>query len=152
MTLRILVVEDNSSKAEQITQTVKFHYDAVVEWVPTISGAYAVLEYNPWDLVILDMTFQVSQGLGQTVRKEAMAGIELLQYMSAKRLYFPVIVATQHDFFKQGDWVNIESMDALHQVLSSAFPKQYRAVVHVDMASSEWQIELMKTMRRIINV
>jgi len=152
MTLHILVVEDNSSKAEQIIQTVKFHYDVQPEWVPTISGAYAVLEYKQWDLVILDMTFQVSQGLGQAVRKEALAGIELLQYMSAKRLYFPVIVATQHDFFRQGGWVNIESVDDLHKMLTAAFPKQYRAVVHVDMASSDWQIELMKTMRRIINV
>jgi CheY-like chemotaxis protein len=152
MKRNVLVVEDSSSKADSITQLVKLHYDAQVEWVSTISGAYAVLNRKPWDLVILDMTFQVSQGLGQAVKKEALAGIELLQYMSAKQLSYPVIVATQHDEFSQGGWININSIDQLHSLLSEAFPDQYRSVVHVDLMSSDWHLELMKAMRRVIDV
>ena len=98
------------------------------------------------------MTFQVSQGLGQAVRKEALAGIELLQYMSAKQLNYPVIVATQHDVFSQGGWISIGSIEQLHSLLSDAFPNQYRSAVHVDLGSSDWHMDLMKAMRRIIDV
>lgn len=152
MKLSVLVVEDNSSKADQISQIVRRQYDADVEVVPTISGAYSVLDYRRWDLVILDMTFQVSSGLGHAVRKEALAGIELLQYMSAKRLHYPVIVATQHDFFSQGAGVSINSIEELDINLKKAFPAQYRAVVQVDLASSDWHQELTKTMRQVIDV
>jgi CheY-like chemotaxis protein len=152
MKLKVLVVEDSGSKSDSIIQIVRLHYDADVECVSTISSAYAVLNHTKWDLVILDMTFQVSQGLGQVVRKEALAGIELLQYMSAKQLNFPVIVATQHDYFSQGGWINISSIDELDALLSEAFPNQYRSTVHVDLASSDWHHELMKAMRRILDV
>jgi PleD family two-component response regulator len=152
MKLSVLVVEDNSSKADHISQIIKLGYDAEVEVVPTISGAYSVLDYRKWDLVILDMTFQVSSGLGHAVRKEALAGIELLQYMSAKRLYYPVIVATQHDFFSQGAGVNINSIEELDVNLKKAFPIHYRATVRVDLASSEWHQELTNAMRQVIDV
>ncbi|SPP98327.1 response regulator [Bradyrhizobium vignae] len=152
MTLSVLIVEDNSSKADQISQIVKLQYLAEPEVVPTISGAYSVLDYRKWDLVILDMTFQVSSGLGQAVRKEALAGIELLQYMSAKRLHYPVIVATQHEVFSQGGGVSISSIEDLDRNLKKAFPVQYRGIVQVDLASSNWHLELIKTMRRVIDV
>ena len=148
---RILVVEDNHLKAEQITNTIRSSYEVSFATVPTISGAYAVLEHGHWDLVILDMTFQVSKGLGEAVRKEALAGLELLQYMLGKRIRFPVIVATQHAMFSQGI-INVSSIEELHKLLSDAFPDIYRTTVRVDLANDQWHAELLAAVKGVFGV
>ncbi len=148
---RILVVEDNHLKAEQITNTIRRAYEVSFEIVPTISGAYAVLEHDHWDLVILDMTFQVSKGLGQAVRKEGLAGLELLQYMLGKRIKFPVIVATQHTMFSQGI-INVSSIEELHRLLGEAFPDIYKTTVRIDLANDQWHSQLLFAVKGVFGV
>jgi hypothetical protein len=97
------------------------------------------------------MTFQVSQGIGHAVQKEALAGIELLQYMIAKDLRYPVIVATQHDVFSHGGWMTFSSIEELHSSLAEAFPSIYRTTVRVDLANSEWHDCLLRAVDGAIN-
>jgi CheY-like chemotaxis protein len=151
MKRRILVVEDNKAKQARIERIIQSRYDAAIEFVFTISGAYAVLEHRQWDLVVLDMTFQVSQGIGHAVQKEALAGIELLQYMVAKGLRYPVIVATQHDVFSHGGWMTFNSISQLHQSLAEAFPGIYKATVRVDLANSDWHEDLLSAVQKVLD-
>lgn len=151
MSIKILIVEDNKAKQERIASIIQSTYDAEFEFVFTISSAYSVLEHFSWDLVVLDMTFQVSQGIGHAVQKEALAGIELLQYMIAKGLNYPVIVATQHDVFSHGGWMTFSSIEQLHNSLADAFPNIYRTTVRVDLANSDWHDGLLQAVHGVLN-
>jgi CheY-like chemotaxis protein len=151
MTHRILIVEDNKAKQERIANIIQASYPASIEFVFTISSAYAILEHRRWDLVVLDMTFQISQGIGQAVQKEALAGIELLQYMVAKGLKYPVIVATQHDVFSHGGWMTFSSISELDRSLAEAFPGIYKSTVRVDLANSDWHEDLLAAVQRVLD-
>ena len=149
---KILIVEDNVPKAKLIASILGSEHPAEFSFANTISGAYSELEYNRWDLVILDMTFQVSQGLGQSVRKEGLAGLEVLQFMTGKALLFPVVVATQHSYFTQGGLINLSSVDELHTLLSTTFPKIYRGTVRVDLTTTSWHSDLIQASRKVLDV
>ena len=112
-----------------------------------INAAYPNVEHFSWDVVILDMTFQVSSAEGSEARKVALAGLELLQYMSSKQIAVPVIVATQHAVFVQPGYLSIGSIQELAELLRESFPRNYAGVVSVDLASEGWHQELVRLIR-----
>src|SRR5687767_3896574 len=95
----VLIVEDNAGKRAEIERALPSRYDFDPLFAPSIAQAYRAIEKKPWDLIILDMTFQVAQTPGHESAKEALAGVELLQFMARRRVSVPVIVATQHSSF-----------------------------------------------------
>jgi CheY-like chemotaxis protein len=147
--MNVLIVEDNAEKSKAIETIIRSQFTGRIDFAQTISSAYSQLEHHNWDLVILDMTFQVSQGLGQAVRKEALAGLEILQFMTSKNLSYPVIVATQHSSFSQVGLISLSSVEELHSLLSEAFPEIYRETITVDLTTNEWHAALLNAAKRI---
>jgi CheY-like chemotaxis protein len=147
--MNVLIVEDNAEKSKAIETIIRSQFTGRIDFAQTISSAYSQLEHHNWDLVILDMTFQVSQGLGQAVRKEALAGLEILQFMTSKNLSYPVIVATQHSSFSQVGLISLSSVEELHSLLSETFPEIYRETITVDLTTNEWHAALLNAAQRI---
>jgi CheY-like chemotaxis protein len=147
--MNVLIVEDNAEKSKAIETIIRSQFTGRIDFAQTISSAYSQLEHHNWDLVILDMTFQVSQGLGQAVRKEALAGLEILQFMTSKNLSYPVIVATQHSSFSQVGLISLSSVEELHSLLSETFPEIYRETITVDLTTNEWHAALLNAAKRI---
>jgi CheY-like chemotaxis protein len=147
--MNVLIVEDNAEKSKAIETIIRSQFTGRIDFAQTISSAYSQLEHHNWDLVILDMTFQVSQGLGQAVRKEALAGLEILQFMTSKNLSYPVIVATQHSSFSQVGLISLSSVEELHSLLSETFPEIYRETITVDLTTNEWHAALLSAAKRI---
>ena len=147
--MNVLIVEDNAEKNKAIETIIRSQFTGRIDFAQTISSAYSQLEHHNWDLVILDMTFQVSQGLGQAVRKEALAGLEILQFMTSKNLSYPVIVATQHSSFSQVGLISLSSVEELHSLLSETFPEIYRETITVDLTTNEWHAALLNAAKRI---
>jgi DNA-binding NtrC family response regulator len=146
--MNVLIVEDNAEKSELLETILRSEFKGQIDFAQTISGAYSQLEHHKWDLVILDMTFQISQGLGQAVRKEALAGLEILQFMSSKNLTYPVIVATQHSVFS--GVINLASVEELHALLSETFPEIYRETIRVDLTTTDWHATLLNAAKRVV--
>jgi CheY-like chemotaxis protein len=147
--MNVLIVEDNAEKSKAIETIIRSQFTGRIDFAQTISSAYSQLEHHNWDLVILDMTFQVSQGLGQAVRKEALAGLEILQFMTSKNLSYPVIVATQHSSFSQVGLISLSSVEELHSLLLETFPEIYRETITVDLTTNEWHAALLSAAKRI---
>jgi CheY-like chemotaxis protein len=148
--IRVLIVEDNATKQNRIKAVVQRAFPAEIEVVSTINAAYPNIERRTWDLVVLDMTFQIS-GMGADVGKQALAGLELLQYVASKEIMVPVIVATQHQVFTQPGFFSIGSVQELDELLLSSFPDIYSGVVLVDLASEQWEGELLKKITGALN-
>lgn len=138
----VFVVEDNGTKLQEIKNALPAAFRHNVLDTPSIAWAYRALANTTFDLVILDMTFQVSNDAGNQLAKEALAGVELLQYMARKELEAPVIVATQHTSFHTPELPGIDSIDQLDELLRDLFPNNYFATVHVDLSGESWKAQL----------
>jgi DNA-binding NtrC family response regulator len=135
----VLIVEDNATKRGEIEKALPAPFVFDVQSTPSISQAYRAIAGKPYSLIILDMTFHVSQSAGHEMSKEAIAGIELLQFMTRRRIQAPVIVATQHTTFSTPDMPAIDSIEKLHALLIKLFPANYRMTVQVDLSEESWK-------------
>lgn len=144
MKFNILIVEDNQTKRTEIEKSIKSSMDADVIGVSSIRQAYISLEHKKWDLIVLDMTFQVTQSAGHESAKEALAGIEILQFMARRQIDIPVVVATQHSSFSSVDMPGIDSVQKLDELLSDLFPENYRNTVEVDLSEEGWKFVLQR--------
>ncbi|WP_395444302.1 response regulator [Caulobacter sp. UC70_42] len=140
MTYDIFIVEDNPTKHEEIKAALPS--SCIPTWTTAISQAFKILENKRWDLIILDMTFQVLSGSGNEIAKEPLAGIEVLQYLKRRRIEVPVIVATQHSSFTSNERPDIDSIDKLHAMLARLFSPNYRETVRVDLSEDTWKAGL----------
>lgn len=137
----VLIIEDNGSKLQEIRNALPPEFNAPIANT-SIAAAYRTVTTVPFHLVILDMTFQVSNEGGAAVAKESLAGVEVLQYMARKRLRTPVIVATQHTTFHTPELPDIDSIAKLDDLLSELFPNNYFRTVHVDLSGEAWKQQL----------
>lgn len=136
------IIEDNNLKCKEIERALKAPLALDIHSTPSIAQAYRALVNKEWDLVVLDMTFQVSQGGGREIAKEALAGVEILQFMARRRILSPVIVATQHTSFVAPGLPAIDSIEGLHALLTRLFPLNYRDTIHVDLSEESWKARL----------
>ncbi|MGY4157886.1 CheY-like chemotaxis protein [Bradyrhizobium sp. USDA 4461] len=135
----VLVVEDNPTKLGALKLLLSERFGVKVSTASSIAHAYTTLQLREWDLIVLDMTFQASHGAGREISKEALAGVEVLQYIQRSGLAVPVIVATAHTKFVSKEFGEIGSLDDLHLVLRQAFPMVYRALVWIDLKDDGWK-------------
>jgi CheY-like chemotaxis protein len=148
--VNVLIVEDNKTKRVEIEKALPPGIDFDVNSTPSIAQAYRALANKPWDIVILDMTFHVAQSAGQESAKEALAGVEMLQFITQRRIAVPVVVATQHRVFSTPEMPGIDSIEKLDQLLQSLFPENYRGIVEVDLAEEGWKRDLQDAIRRAL--
>jgi DNA-binding NtrC family response regulator len=146
---RVLIVEDNLQKKEAIERLLVSRYPIEARYVNSISASLPTIERESWDLVILDMTFQITTGAGHALRKEALAGLEVLQFMAAKRISSPVIVATQHTVFSHGA-INVQTIQALDSLLKRSFPRIYRTTVFIDLNTDDWHSPLLDAAKDLL--
>lgn len=138
----VLIVEDNATKQQEIINALPPAFREGVLATASIANAYRSVANKPFDLVILDMTFQISNEGGAAIAKESLAGVEVLQYMSRMRITTPVIVATQHTSFHTVELPDIDSIEKLDELLRDLFPDNYVATVHVDLSGEDWKPRL----------
>jgi len=151
MKYSVFIVEDNLTKREAIEKALPFLESVECDSTTSISAAYRAIDGRAWSLIILDMTFQISLGAGSASTKEALAGIELLQYMTRRQIKAPVIVATQHTSFSSPGLPTINSIETLHEILKDLFPANYRETVHIDLADDGWKTKLQLAVCKVLN-
>jgi hypothetical protein len=104
-----------------------------------------------WDLILLDMSFQVNPGPGKEIGKKPLAGRQILQVMRARQMQQPVIVVTQHTSFADGNKV-IGSISELDSKLQKYFPTIYRTTLYIDLASESWHEALVAEARKALHI
>lgn len=146
----VLIIEDNTLKEARMRDVLRPIPQIEFTVCRSIKAAYPLLELQQWDLILLDMSFQVNQDSGTEIKKKPLAGRQILQFMRARNLARPVIVVTQHASFFEGP-TSIESISDLDVKLRKYFPGIYQSTVYVDLASDGWHQELIAQARRAID-
>ncbi len=103
--MKILIVEDDENKRNQITTliTESFSFINLAVAKSLQSGLRSIINDKP-DLVILDMTMPTFDiGVDEDGgRLQPYAGREILRQMDRRNILVPVIVLTQFDRFGEG--------------------------------------------------
>jgi CheY-like chemotaxis protein len=147
---KVLVVEDLEAKFKAVRLLIFQEFGIEPEWARSVSAAYGVVDQN-WDLILLDMNFSVSdETYNKHVDKAAVAGIELLQFMSAQGILAPIVVITAHDSFSQSTTLEIDSIEALDELLRDSFADVYKGAVKVEYTTSDWHVELLDLIRPML--
>jgi len=152
MTYRVLIVEDNEGKRRALRAVLDSVIECEVAEAPSVTQAFMQLRRQNTDLVLLDMSFQSTRGSSFDIAKEALAGIEVMQYIVGKRHRASVIVVTQHSNFATPEMPEVNTVQELDRLLRDGFPDIYRGVVQVVLAEETWKEELATLIRRCADV
>jgi CheY-like chemotaxis protein len=148
--MRILLVEDEESKRQQVTELLRdeFPKSAVVE-AKSLNSALRRIAEDVFDLVILDMTmptFDIASD-EEGGRPQAYGGRELLRHMKRRGVGTPVIVLTQFDRF--GKEPDQRSIDELDTELARDHQQNYLGSIRYNVAVDTWRNELVVRIARL---
>jgi len=110
--MKILLVEDETHKRDEINKCVMDVYTTPPEIVDGVSSAVLMVMKNDYDLIILDMalsTFGESADDNKKGHDQAQGGIEVLRALKSKKKSTKVIIVTQYpDFYIGGTRVKLK--------------------------------------------
>lgn len=152
---RVLIVEDNREKyfdllfvLEDVSAESGIKLDSTRK--ATIDDVYLALPLENWDLILLDMTFEISQGEGRKVEKEQIAGIDILRHMLTEKINVPVLIVTQHSVFSGDEQFEIRSVEQLDKFCSVAFPNIYKGTIKYSALNEDWKPVLAAKIRELM--
>lgn len=107
---KILLIEDVDPKADDILGVLnEFFSTKRAEVVTTLASSMVeaedFLETSDWDLVLLDITMNITEATSSNIdgNQADLGGLELAETMYLTRREFPTISITGFDYFKASD-------------------------------------------------
>lgn len=137
--MRILLIEDDQNKCDQIARFVQSEYPEVEFIIKRSfqSGLKEAILSTP-DLILLDMTMP-SYEVGPREpggRERRYAGREILRQLSRRNIKVRVVVITQYEQFEEnGEIVRLPELVA---VLKSEHPDNFIDAVFYQAANTTW--------------
>ncbi|HFQ7887616.1 MULTISPECIES: response regulator [Enterobacteriaceae] len=111
--MKILLVEDEVHKRDELIQCVKTVYDIDPQIVDCVNDAVLAVINEDYDLIILDMalsTFSDSSGDNKKGHDQAQGGIEVLRALNSRKKETKIIIVTQYpDFYIGGVKVKLQN-------------------------------------------
>lgn len=144
--MKILIVEDNSDKMDNIRNFLQQRIKAVAFGeAKSYSAGISKIYGNQWDLIVLDMslpTYDIthSETGGE---KKPVAGKEILRRMQNRKINTPAIIVTQFDIFGEKQI----SLKSLNEEFQEKYNNIWLGTVSYD--KSTWQMELDKILVKL---
>jgi CheY-like chemotaxis protein len=142
--MRILLVEDDDNKGEQIRQFAEVLKGVTsVKLERSLQSGLRRLKQEPFDLLLLDMTLPTydagpeEPGGGSTL---AFGGKRFLQQMDRFDVLVPVVVVTQFESFQGANGtIDINELDTQ---LRTQHPNMYKGIVYYHPTIHDWREKL----------
>jgi CheY-like chemotaxis protein len=151
--LKILIVEDQPEKAEDISSFLNDYFLNKTEIVieeSLRSGLMQVVTDDLIDLIILDMSMpNFTVGLDEVADSEpvSFAGAQLMKQMEIRGICIRTIVLTQYSIFEKGS-VTLKDLDASFK---KEYPSFYLGSSFYSSSSPEWRDEIKKLLDSVKN-
>jgi CheY-like chemotaxis protein len=149
--MRLYLIEDDSQKAESISQFLgRMHPAVCVELFGSYQSGLKAIERDAPDLIVLDMNLPTFDNLGalRGGRPRALGGYEILRKMRRKGLAVPVVVITQLESFGDGD--SRVSFAEIIERCQNEFPQSFLGGVYYSRLSDAWQEEVRLLLAHIL--
>jgi CheY-like chemotaxis protein len=147
--MRILLVEDDEEKRQQLSHFVQEELGAQVTEARSRQSGVSALLRDDYDLIILDMTMP-TYDITPTEdggRSQAYAGRDILQQMERRGIKTKAVVVTQFDRFGPAeDEITLEVLDTQLEI---AFPDIYAGAVYYNVGYAGWRQELYRIVLRM---
>lgn len=137
--MKVLLVEDDEDKRQQITEFVTRKFECNLTSVKSFQSALKAFKLEEFDLVLLDMTMPTFDiGPFESGGRTQSFGGELLLYeMERKEILSKVIVISQFDLFGEGkDEINLGDLNLR---LMKQFSENYIGAVQYSISYTSWQ-------------
>ncbi|KGO85899.1 hypothetical protein Q765_13785 [Flavobacterium rivuli WB 3.3-2 = DSM 21788] len=147
--LRILIVEDNQKKLEKIRKFLADEFSNILineKMSYNSASREIVLNYNNYDLILLDMSMQTydisdDESGGEP---EPLAGKNILKQIYLRNIPTKVIVVTMYENFVDG--TRIKQLD---EELAHDFADNYCGYIFFSHINTEWAIKLKELIIKI---
>ncbi len=115
--MKVLLVEDEVHKRDEMIQCVSDAYASIPEIVDGVSSAVLKVRTQDYDIIILDMalsTFGESAVDKQKGHDQAQGGIEVLRALHAAKKNPKVLIVTQYsDFYIGGTKIKLKDSEKI---------------------------------------
>lgn len=150
MALRILLVEDDEPKRQQIVDFLLLSMNSQnLSIAKSLNSACRIVDDNSFDVIFLDMTLPTFDG-GSTVsaagRQKTLGGKEILRYLWESEIETQVFVVSQFKDFP-ADGNKVVGLEVLDRQLRSEFPTLYRDHVYFEHKSNAWKVRLSELLK-----
>ncbi|MGC0995428.1 hypothetical protein [Pantoea agglomerans] len=138
--MRILIVEDEPSKFEQLSNVVHSVLAGDIDIISCESLLSAILNIDQnhiYDLAVLDMSmpnYDISDEEPTGGDSESFAGRELMYQMKFREKLCPIIVVTQYQSFEKG----LRELNDLDVEFKDEFSGYYMGCVYYNAAVDGW--------------
>ena len=147
--MRVLLVEDQQEKREQIKEFIKDEGggDFEITVRESLRGALKeIVLCSQYDLILLDMSmpnFDPASDNPADCSPESFAGQELLEQMKLRDIGIPVIIITQYATFEGG----AVTLEDLKEKFSCEYSNFYLGSVYFNSPLDTWKKELLDLLR-----
>lgn len=151
--MKILFIEDEKNKAEQIISLLKGTIKDVniVERNSYTSGILEIRKQQ-YDFILLDMSLPLYDVSNDDINDqndfETFAGIDILDEIKRIKVKCKVIVITAFDMLGDGD--NQVNLDQLNKKMQEDYSGVYQGVIHYNVTSFEWRKMLLAHIQEMI--
>ena len=141
--VKVLIIDD---KPEKYLAIKDFFLQAAGEfeifWVKHFRQAQNNLRNINYDLVVLDMSFEVHGGDAEEARFADLAGLHVLQFMWRSRMKIPTIICTSHTKYADPDFGTIDGVEALRTYVRDVFGLSILGCVLMTVDETIWHSEM----------
>ncbi len=141
--MKVLCIEDNSEKFENISRQIKFSVpDAEIENAESGNEGLRRLFLNKYDLLILDMSLPIDSF---STRKDMLYGEAILREIKRRKKEIKVIVITGFDQFETKN--ERLTFDELYSRLKDKYKSYLMAMIYYDQSSIEWSNTIRENLK-----
>lgn len=144
--MKILIIEDDKHKIEDIQKALKEHIEKF-ELITVNSSTSGIknLKESTYDLILLDMSLPLYDFNYSDDDFDTFAGIDILDEMYRLGIFTRVIVITAFDVL--GD--NEVTLSQLDKQMKDEFTDFYMGIIHYQKSSLDWAIQLKELIKEV---
>lgn len=151
MKIKILFIEDNKTKADDVKLYLNNNYDDIdIVIKESFTSGLKELFKNDYSLLLLDMSLPTRDGSpNNSINNfEQLGGHKILSEIKRKKKYIPTILITMFSEFGVGkSFMDIKELD---EVLQTSFESFYKGLVYYSSREDNWQNKLKNHINNII--
>ena len=146
--MKVLLVDDESYKSQQISYCVRHNYDnSVIKTCESLNEGLLEITSTKYDVVLLDMSLPIYDK-NEVSSFNSYGGLDFLSEMERKTIETPVIVVTQYEILGEGE--NQRTASSIDKECQKDY-ENYKGMVVYSAINNKWKEELLKILGDTVN-
>lgn len=152
--MKILIADDSDDKQVSLKTLLELEFrDVELSYTKALNTTFSEIRKSFFDLVLLDMTmpsFEDANGEDVDVNLKTLAGKEIIGKIAYRKISVPVIIVTAFEVFGRHD--NLKHISTIYNELMQSYPDIVKGYVFFDIQSDDWKTQLIKEVKKVLNV